>query len=59
MFLKGLRLLKEEIQGLKIEGGSMDFLSMGMSRDYELAILEGANIVRIGSLLYGKRDYTK
>ncbi|AMP21389.1 YggS family pyridoxal phosphate enzyme [endosymbiont 'TC1' of Trimyema compressum] len=56
---KGLRLLKEEIESLKIEGVSMDYLSMGMSHDYELAILEGANIVRIGSLLYGKRDYTK
>ena len=56
---KALRLLKEEIQGLKIEGVSMDYLSMGMSHDYESAILEGANIVRIGSLLYGKRDYTK
>ena len=56
---KGLRLLKEEIQALKIEGVSMEYLSMGMSHDYELAILEGANIVRIGSLLYGKRDYTK
>ena len=56
---KGLRLLKEEIESLKIEGVFMDYLSMGMSHDYELAILEGANIVRIGSLLYGKRDYTK
>lgn len=56
---KGLRLLKETVESLKIEGVSMDYLSMGMSHDYELAILEGANIVRIGSLLYGKRDYSK
>lgn len=56
---KGLRLLKEEIESLKIMGASMDYLSMGMSHDYELAILEGANIIRIGSLLYGKRDYIK
>ena len=56
---KGLRVLKEEVESLKIEGVSMEYLSMGMSHDYELAILEGANIVRIGSLLYGKRDYTK
>ena len=53
---KGLRFLKEEIESLKIEGISMDYLSMGMSHDYELAILEGANIVRIGSLIYNKRD---
>ena len=32
-------------------------LSMGMSNDFELAILEGANIVRVGSLIFGARDY--
>ncbi|MBQ7570253.1 MAG: YggS family pyridoxal phosphate-dependent enzyme [Synergistaceae bacterium] len=32
-------------------------LSMGMSGDFELAILEGASIVRIGSLIFGERDY--
>jgi uncharacterized pyridoxal phosphate-containing UPF0001 family protein len=35
----------------------MDILSMGMSSDYKEAILEGANMVRIGSLLFGKRIY--
>ena len=34
-------------------------LSMGMSNDFELAILEGANIVRVGSLIFGERDYSK
>ena len=37
----------------------MDFLSMGMSADYRDAILEGANMVRIGSAIFGARDYTK
>jgi PLP dependent protein len=32
-------------------------LSMGMSADYEIAIEEGSNMVRIGSLLFGKRNY--
>lgn len=32
--------------------------SMGMSSDYKLAIEEGSNMVRIGSLLFGKRDYS-
>ena len=31
---------------------------MGMSHDFEIAIEEGANIVRVGSLLFGKRNYT-
>lgn len=36
-------------------GGSIDTLSMGMSGDYEQAVLYGANIVRIGSALFGNR----
>ena len=34
-------------------------LSMGMSADYKIAIEEGSNMVRIGSLLFGERNYTK
>ena len=34
-------------------------LSMGMSGDYQVAIEEGSNMVRIGSLLFGERNYTK
>jgi uncharacterized pyridoxal phosphate-containing UPF0001 family protein len=33
------------------------FLSMGMSDDYKIAIEEGSNMVRIGSAIFGKRDY--
>ena len=48
-----------DIRAKKIDNGSIQFLSMGMSGDYEEAILEGANIVRIGSALFGARNYTK
>lgn len=34
-------------------------LSMGMSGDFEEAILNGSNYVRIGSLIFGARDYNK
>lgn len=36
---------------------NMKYLSMGMSNDYEVAIEEGSNLVRIGSSIFGKRDY--
>lgn len=39
----------------KIDNISMDYLSMGMSADYSRAILAGANMVRVGTALYGKR----
>jgi pyridoxal phosphate enzyme (YggS family) len=38
-------------------GSTCTILSMGMSGDYELAIQEGSNMVRIGSLLFGARNY--
>lgn len=36
----------------------IDLLSMGMSHDYQIAIEEGANIVRVGTALFGERDYS-
>ena len=46
-----------DIAGKKIDNSSMDFLSMGMSDDYAAAIEEGANLVRIGTALFGRRNY--
>ncbi len=48
-----------DIKGKKIDNISMDYLSMGMSGDYAQAILEGANMVRVGSALFGARIYKK
>ena len=48
-----------DISGKKLDNVSMDILSMGMSSDYYEAILMGANMVRVGSSLFGARDYTK
>ncbi len=42
---------------LNTHGMTLDTLSMGMSDDYTAAILEGATIVRIGSAIFGARDY--
>ena len=50
-----LRQLFVDIAAKKYDNISMDFLSMGMSADYEDAILEGANIVRIGTAIFGRR----
>jgi pyridoxal phosphate enzyme (YggS family) len=41
----------------KYDNVSMDFLSMGMSGDFEDAISEGSNMVRVGSAIFGERDY--
>ena len=40
-------------------GLELPILSMGMSGDFELAILEGSTMIRVGTLLFGPRDYSK
>jgi len=49
--------LFEKIKDIGIDGVEMRYLSMGMSDSYRVAIEEGANMVRIGTLLFGKRTY--
>ena len=43
----------------KYDNVFMDFLSMGMSGDFEDAISAGANMVRVGSSIFGARDYSR
>lgn len=49
--------LRELMQQLRASGLPVDTLSMGMSQDMEAAILEGATIVRVGSAIFGDRNY--
>ncbi len=49
---KGLRELSEKINGEGIDGAEMKYLSMGMTQDFEVAIEEGANLVRVGSAIF-------
>ena len=51
-----LRKLAAEAQALKIPGVTMRELSMGMSGDFEVAVEEGATLVRIGTALFGPRE---
>lgn len=46
-----------DIGAKKMDNVNMNVLSMGMSGDYEYAILEGANLVRVGSAIFGARIY--
>lgn len=49
----------EKLKKLDLPDVEMRYLSMGMTNSYRIAIDEGANIVRIGSKLFGERDYEK
>lgn len=52
-----LKRLQSEIRALEIPGVEMNELSMGMSNDLEIAVAEGATIVRVGTAIFGKRKY--
>lgn len=52
-------LLRQLRDDLNAHGFKLDTLSMGMSTDLELAIAEGATHVRVGTAIFGARDYTK
>lgn len=67
-FSEDMNLVRSEFQFLKklfdsshsiIHSSSFSHLSMGMSGDYKIAIEEGSTMVRIGSLLFGARNYVK
>lgn len=53
---KGLKKIFIDIQKENIDNIDMSLLSMGMSNDYEVAIEEGANLVRIGTSIFGQRQ---
>lgn len=52
---KELKRLSVQIESLNYANVRMDYLSMGMTQDYEVAIEEGANMVRIGTAIFGSR----
>ncbi len=54
-----LKELQQELMAEGIEGASFKRLSMGMSGDYEIAIEEGATEIRLGTAVFGHRDYQR
>ena len=56
-YFEKMRRLFVDIAAQKCDNMSMDILSMGMSGDYQTAIEHGANLVRIGSSVFGPRLY--
>ena len=58
-YFAALRVLAREVEKEEIPGVEMRELSMGMSGDFEAAIGEGATLVRVGSALFGEREYAR
>jgi uncharacterized pyridoxal phosphate-containing UPF0001 family protein len=57
VFFRKLRNLYVDMQRKNIDNVTMCSLSMGMTGDYQVAIEEGATMVRVGTGIFGERDY--
>ncbi len=57
LHFSNLRKLLVDIKSKNIDNIDMDILSMGMTGDYEVAIEEGATMVRVGTGIFGERNY--
>ena len=56
---KGMHQLLLDIKSKNIDNVDMNVLSMGMTNDYKVAVEEGATMVRVGTAIFGERDYSK
>lgn len=59
IFLGRMQELYNDLRDNKIEGADMQVLSMGMTHDYAEAVKYGSTLVRIGTGLFGARDYSR
>ncbi len=58
-YFRGIKQLSVDINKENIDNVSMDILSMGMTGDYMVAIEEGSTMVRVGTGIFGERNYNK
>ncbi|MDD6219044.1 MAG: YggS family pyridoxal phosphate-dependent enzyme [Selenomonadaceae bacterium] len=52
-----MREIFEKVKEMPLKTANIEYLSMGMTHDYKIAIEEGANIVRVGTAIFGQRQY--
>jgi hypothetical protein len=55
-YFQRTRKLFDDLKAMGLPGAEMKYLSMGMSNSYKVALQEGANMVRIGTKLFGRRE---
>lgn len=56
MNFKVLKNLYDDLQAMNLDNTDIKYLSMGMSMDFEIALEEGSNMIRVGTLIFGKRN---
>ncbi|MDF2883441.1 MAG: hypothetical protein K0R54_3998 [Clostridiaceae bacterium] len=58
-YFKEMKIIFENLNNKEFKNIKMKYLSMGMTEDYKIAIEEGSNMVRIGTGIFGSRNYIK
>lgn len=58
-YFRELKQLSVDIESKNFDNVTMNILSMGMTNDYEIAIEEGATMIRVGTAIFGARNYNK
>lgn len=56
-YFQQLKELFEQMQAMEVDGLELSYLSMGMSHDWQIAVQEGSNMIRVGSAIFGDRYY--
>lgn len=59
VYFAEVKKLYDQYAKIEHERLNFQYLSMGMSHDFEAAILEGSNLIRVGTAIFGERDYSK
>ena len=59
LYFREIKQLSVDIDNQNIDNVSMNILSMGMTGDYMVAIEEGSTMVRVGTGIFGERNYNK
>ncbi|MEG1585087.1 MAG: YggS family pyridoxal phosphate-dependent enzyme, partial [Anaerovorax sp.] len=59
VYFAAVKKLYDEYAKILHEHLDFQYLSMGMSHDFEVAIEEGSNLIRVGTAIFGERDYSK
>ena len=55
-YFRELKRLSEQVESRNFSDVQMQYLSMGMTQDFEVAVEEGSNMVRVGTAIFGPRE---
>ncbi|MBZ9635946.1 YggS family pyridoxal phosphate-dependent enzyme [Clostridium sp. FP1] len=59
MYFNEMKSMFDNLKTFKYKNVSMEFLSLGMSGDFEIALQAGSNMIRLGEKIFGRREYKK